>query len=695
MAMMAKMRSLAPAFIITIGGIFVLFMVLSDSRVIEIFGQRRNNVGSVNGEDITYQQFNTFLDQARQRQKEQTGRDIDEENMDAFNDQVWDAIVTQKLIEEQYAKLGIKVSDQEINDVLFGPNPPEALRRQFTDSTGRFNRQLYETTLLQQKKEVLVGLEESIRQMRQQEKLQNYLFASITVSDGEIKRKFIDQNTKIKADYVLVDASNIPDASVSVNDNDLQKYYQDNQDKFKVEDQRKLKYILFSKSASKEDSASIKNNLAAVIEKAKSDTASFKSYIQIYSEAPYSVDTVKPNQVSENAVDALVNAAPGSIIGPFTSYEGYVAYKLRSKVPSNETYVRASHILIPFKGDEAKAQAEAMAIYNQLQSGADFAKLAKEKSDDVASARKGGDLGWFAKGQMVKEFEDASLNAPIGVVQKPIKSNFGYHIIKVTGKTSGKFVVEKLVNKIKASASTTDNAYNAANDFVYVAKKSSFEQEAKTMNYKVLETPLFNKDANYVPGVGSNKSLVDFAFDNDLNDVSDVFKAQNGYVVAKIAEVVKPGVKKFDEVKAQIRPLALREKKFEKAKQIAEKIQQQAMGSSLNAAAASYKEARFDTTGTFTPAQPVPGIGRDFPFIDKALSAEVGKITEPVKGMRGYYVIKVVNRTPFDKGVFAMQRNSVRDNLLQEKKSYFFSQWIDQLKKNAKIVDNRRMFYAK
>jgi peptidyl-prolyl cis-trans isomerase D len=98
MAMMAKMRSLAPAFILSVGVLFVLFMILSDSKLMEIFGVHGNNVGSVNGQDITYQDFVKAIDQQKENQKKQTGQDIDEENMDQFRDQVWDAVVNQTLI---------------------------------------------------------------------------------------------------------------------------------------------------------------------------------------------------------------------------------------------------------------------------------------------------------------------------------------------------------------------------------------------------------------------------------------------------------------------------------------------------------------------------------------------------------------------------------------------------------------------
>ncbi|MGE5412146.1 MAG: peptidyl-prolyl cis-trans isomerase, partial [Clostridiales bacterium] len=268
------------------------------------------------------------------------------------------------------------------------------------------------------------------------------------------------------------------------------------------------------------------------------------------------------------------------------------------------------------------------------------------------------------------------------------------HIIKVTGKSSNSYVAEKLVNRIKASAATSENAYNSANDFIYVAKKGNFDQEAKLMKHKVVETPAFTKDAFGIPGIGPNKALVDFAFDNDQNDISDVYKTPAGYIVAQISQVIKPGVKSYDQVKDQIKPMALREKKYEKAKQIAQQIQSRvSSGQALSSVVPSFKNAKYDTTNTFTATQSIAGIGRDWAFIDASLNTDQGKITSPVKGQRGYYVIKVMMKTPFDRSAYSMQRNSIRDNMLQEKKSYFFNQWLSQLKKDAKIVDNRRVFY--
>ena len=692
---MAKMRNLAPAFIIAVGGIFVLFMAISDSRVMQIFGQRPTDIGSVNGAVISQKEFSALLDQAKQRQKDQTGKDVDEENQDAFNDQVWDALVTQELIKQQIKKFDIIVTDQEISDALFGPNPPEFLRKQFTDSLGRFNRQLYETTLQQQKKEVLLAVEDNVRQMKLQQKLQDYLFATITVSEGEIRRRFIDQNTKMSGDFILVDPNLIPDKDIKVTTEDLKNYYEKNIDNYKIDHQCKLKYVLFSKLPTRDDSLSIKNNLAAIVTQAKGDTASFKSYVGIYSDVPFKKDTVKLDQVPSDAADAFISAKAGDIVGPFVGSEGYVVYKIDAKIPSKETYIKASHILIPVGSDEKKAEAEAWDIYHKLIGGANFAQMAKEKSTDFASAKKGGDLGWFGKGKMVKEFEEACLRAPVGVVQKPVKTNFGFHIIKVTAKSNNDYVVEKIVNKIKASGTTIENAYSSAGDFNYLANKNDFDSEAKLMNYKILETPPFKEDAVYIPGIGSNKNLVDWAFNNDLNDVSDVYKVPNGYIVAEISEIIKAGVKKFDEVEKSLQPLATKEKKFEKAKKIAEEIYNRLKSGSLQMknVSSAFPAARFDTTGTFTPIQSIPMLGRDYAFNDRMYNTPLNQISEPFRGQRGYFIIEPTKRNAFDETAYKIQHNSIMNSLMQEKKSYFFRQWLDQLKKNSDIVDNRRLFY--
>ena len=696
MAMMAKMRSLAPAFILSVGALFVLFMILSDSKLMEIFGAHGNNVGSVNGKDITYAEFTKAVDQQKENQKNQSGQDIDEDNMDQFRDQVWDAVVTQTLIAEQVKKFGITVSDEEIKDVILGDNPPQFLKQNFVDSTGRFNRQAYDQAIMDPRnKQPLIQAEEYVRQNRLNEKLQSLLLASITVGENEIRRKFEDQNISMNAQFALVDINQFPDADFKITDDDLKKYYDNNTDKYHIDAQRKLKFVSFPFIASSEDSAIVKRSLETILAKMqKSDTLSLKWAVNMYSSYPYSKDTMAINTLPASAIDKLANSAPGTLVGPVASNEGMTLYKLVNVVPGTQTFVKASHILINKYGtDDAKNLAEAEQVYNQLKSGANFEQLAMEKSGDKSNSAKGGDLGWFTKGMMVPEFEKACFDAKVGEITKPVKTSFGYHIIKVSGKSDKRFVVEKTVAPIKPSASTKDSKLSLAQDFSYVADKNGFEKEAELMKYKVTESQPFNKDAYYVPGLGQNKNMVTWAFDNSKGKVSEPIKLQAGYYVVEVSDIISEGTRPFNEVKNLIKPVVLREMKYAKAKQILDNAASKINGN-LTAAPSVNNKITVDTSGIFNLAGSVPKVGRDYAFMEKAISLNPGQVSTPVKGQRGYYLIKLLSKTQFDNTSYQAQRNQLRDNILQEKKSMFFNQWLAKLKKDAKIVDNRSKFYT-
>jgi len=693
--MMARMRSLAPWFILLVGGLFVLFMVISDSRVLEFLGQRSQNVGSIEGEEISYQDFSNMLERAKENQERMTGQQIDESQMDFFRDQVWDAIVTQKLLQKKIKEFGIVVTDDEVREALLGPNPPEELRRQFTDSAGVFNRQLYEQALRDPRnKQIVLYYEDIIREQLQQQKLQEYLFASVVVGDDEVKEHFIRQNIKMRADYILVNVNTIPENEIKISDDELKKYYETHKEDYKVEPSRKLKYVLFRRLPSKSDSVGIKENLEAIVSKIKSDTASFKSYVQIYSDQPYRRDTISITALPVEVRDILLKSNKGDVVGPIATYEGYVVYKLIDKVKSKNEAVRASHILIRSTGNDKEDLDKANQIYNELIKGADFAAVAKSKSNDPGSASNGGDLGWFTKGQMVKEFEEACFKGNVGVIQKPVKTVYGYHIIKVTGKLNEDFVLEKIVNKIQISGSTLDKIYQDASDFAYVAKESGFESEAKLMKYDIIETPPFTEDAVAIPGLGVNKALVKWAFENGLGEVSDVFKVPAGYVVVKISDVTKAGFKNFDEVKNLVKAKLLQEKRFEKALSIAKQIRAK-LGDNgdKQLALAVWDKARVDSTAEFTSTGSIPNLGLEYAFADYALKGELNKWSQPVKGSMGVYLINVRYRTKFDPNTYELQKLAIRRELAQNKKAYLLNLWLQEVKKQANIVDNRHLFY--
>ncbi|MEW6196337.1 MAG: peptidylprolyl isomerase [Bacteroidota bacterium] len=689
------MRSLAPWFILLVGGLFVLFMVISDSRVLEFLGNRSQNVGSINGEDVTYQEYSNLVDRFREQQERSAGQSLDESQMDYFRDQVWDALVIQKLIDRKVEEFGIQITDDEVNTAIMGPNPPAFLKQQFTDSTGNFNRQLYDQALRDPRnKEIVLAVEDQIKRQLIQEKLQNYLFASISVSEQEALDKFIQQNTKMKADYIMLDPNRVPDADVKVTDDDVKKYYDEHLEDYKIDPSRKLKYVLFRKVPSLSDSNGVKNNLEAVASKIKTDTASFKSYVEIYSEQPYKKDTLSLSSIPVEVRDLLIKGTRGSVIGPVATTEGYVVFKLVDKVKSKNESVRASHILVKGSGNDADDLKKANDIYNEITKGADFAKTAAAKSQDFSNANKGGDLGWFGKGQMVKEFEEACYKGPVGVVQKPVKTSFGYHIIKVTGKSTEDFVIEKIVNKIQVSGSTLDKLYQDASDFSYIADKNGFESEAKLMKYDVIETPPFKDDAISLPGIGMSAALVNWAFNNSLGDISEVFRVTAGYVVVMVSDVIKAGYKEFDEVKNGARSNVTKEKKFEKLISVAKEIRTK-LGDrgDKNLALTIWPNAKADTTAEFTTFGTIPGLGREFAFSEYSIKGELNKWSQPVKGKNGVYLIYPKYRTQFVQATYDIQKATIKRDIIQQKRNRYYNQWLQDLKKEADVVDNRHLFF--
>jgi len=253
--------------------------------------------------------------------------------------------------------------------------------------------------------------------------------------------------------------------------------------------------------------------------------------------------------------------------------------------------------------------------------------------------------------------------------------------------------VEKVVNSLDVSATTKDLLLSSAQDFSFIAKKDGFENEAKLMKYDIKESGSFPEDAPAIPGLGNNKNIADFAFNNDLGTISDPFRLTQGYVVAMVSDVTNEGVKSFDEVKATIKPQVIREKQYARAKQLVEEIKNKVDGD-LSKAATINAKVTYNETKEFTPSGSVPGIGKDWSFIETSLKSDINKVSDPIKGYRGYYLIKVTQRTPFDSSAFEIQRNTLRDNLIRQKQSTVLSDWITGLKKQADIEDNRRQFFG-
>jgi hypothetical protein len=197
-----------------------------------------------------------------------------------------------------------------------------------------------------------------------------------------------------------------------------------------------------------------------------------------------------------------------------------------------------------------------------------------------------------------------------------------------------------------------------------------------------------------IPGIGFNESLTRWCFKQSVGGVSDPFTIPNGYVVVNIAEAKDAGVKSFADVRESLQPLVLRKKKLEKARTIAAEYRQNlAEGDSLRRVSTINPSIPVQETGTFTLGGIVPGVGRDPVFIGTVSGLKPAQISQAFLGQRGAFLVQLLSRSAFDSVAYNAQREMLHSRLLQDKRSRFASDWLEKLKENANIEDNREMFF--
>ena len=698
MPLMTKIRdNLGKVFLTAFSVAFIGYMVLDWGMDLTGLKSGRGNsedVGIINGQKVKYREFSDLLKRATDAQKKQTGQDPDDETERQLRAQVWNTIVSQVLIDQEIDRLGVKVTDKELVDLVRGPNPPASLMNMFRDSNGVFNREAYDRALADpQNKQAWLQVEAQLRQQLRQEKLQSILFATVRATEGEIKQRFVDQNITMDAEFVLFDPQRmVPDSSVTVTDADVETHYKANQEDFKVRPARRVKYVVFSNAPSAQDSTDVLDELKRLKEQASSGS-DFLDLAKTYSDIPATEAYYKHGDLSRAKANAVFSARVGEVVGPVLDMDGYHLLKIVAERNGTEEYVRASHILFPTTGsDTASALQKAREVLNDIRGGADFAEMAKKYGSD-GTAPLGGDLGWGSRKSWVKPFSDAAFRARVGQVVGPIRTQFGWHLIKVTGRDKREVKLIDLAMKIKASSQSIDETFQHAQDFSYLAKSEGFEKAAENSSMRVMETPAFIK-GGAIPGLGFNDVVTNFAFTSGLDDISDPISVSGGTAIVKVSEVREEGVRPLDDVRNIVRSMVIREKKMDVIRKQADAFYESLKpGTDLLEAAKGVPNVTARKTGPFKAADSPQGVGRDLAFTEVAVRLNVGELSKPFEGARGYYVMKLISKSPFDSTLYASQKATLRDQILQEKRSTFSSDWLASLREKAEIEDNRERFF--
>jgi len=709
MPIMTRMRDSMPLILFGLLIAFLITIVFEwGMDYLGIRGGRGSDVvGKINGRKVTYQEFSEMVQTYTENQKAQSGTELDEEQLKQVREQIWQSLIQEELLKEQTARLGLKVTDQELVDWVRGDNPPEDLKRNFIDSTGQFRRDVYDQFLSDPNQFIrdpkgtdpaygskwLKKYEESLRQRRIREKLQSLVGASVMVSEGEIRQRFDEQNERLNAAYAFFDPNVlVKDDEVQPGEADLKAYYEEHLDQYKFDASRTLRYILIPERPSASDTALRVKDMEDVLAKLRAG-ADFLGLVFTYAERPDSGAFFKHGELPAPVESQVFSAKIGDVVGPIKEPDGTRIVKVLAERKGTSEYVRASHILLTMDGDSIAVKAHAATLVRELRQGADFAAKARAESKDPSSAAVGGDLGWFTKGRMVPAFENAAMKGKIGEIIGPVRTPYGLHIIKVTGRDSRELKLAQIQMRITTSAQTKNDLFERARDFAYAAKDQDFAKAAHETGYESQEVTVQEK-GGVIPGLGYNEALIRWAFKNKAGAVSDVYTFPTGYVVASIAEAKDAGVRPFAEAQESMKPLVLRKKKTDKAEAIAAGYREKlAPTDSLRALTALAPQIAVAETGPFTMTGVVPGVGRDLIFTGTASGLKVGQISKAFEGQRGAFIVQLLSRTAPDSIAYKAQRDMLRTRLLQDKRSRFAAEWIERLKEHADIEDNRENFF--
>ncbi len=348
--------------------------------------------------------------------------------------------------------------------------------------------------------------------------------------------------------------------------------------------------------------------------------------------------------------------------------------------------------------DSARIVEQAGEVLERLRGGENFAELATEFSDDPGSASKGGDLGFFPRGRMVTEFDEAAFETPVGQLSDLIRTRYGVHIIKVVDrKTKGdvdSVRASHILFSWKASPETEERASETAREFQELAKKVGFEEAAQRLELEVVDSDLFARRSGQIPGIGRIRAAIDFIFSEPVGKISYPYKTRQGYAVLQCREMKPEGLPPIGDARYAIVQELAKDKKLQIAADSAEAFRRR-VGSAGNLVTVAVSEGvPVDTAETVlsTGFFALMGVNE---YVGRQLrSMEGGQLSPVLKTDRGAFLAALTEKTPFDSVLFRSKRDEIRDRLTSTDRNTAWTDWLSSVKEESGLRDNRYLYFS-
>ena len=587
--------------------------LVGGASITDIFGGRQGNeVGSLNGKPILFEDFNQLVSNEINRLDSQSGRQISDEEREYIRAVVWERLIADLIVQEQIETNKIVVGDEEVLFQMKNNPPPFLQNSEAFQSFGRFDLEKYLDAVLNPGQIDWKPIEDFMQNVYLPSyKLQQYISNSAAITTDDVfenyKKRFL--NYKIEVLHVTEKAIDqdfynglLTDRPT---DNELLDLYEENISDYDQPEQRYLKYVKWP--------------------------------------------------ILSNANDSL------------------------------------------------RVKLEAEDLIFRLNEGEDFALLANTYTEDPSNSAdpqnlKGGDLGWFNRGQLLPEFEVASFEAEKGAIVGPILTDYGYHVIKVNDKrtvdSNEQVNASHILLTIQPGRGTENELKDAASIFALEATEYGFFTLADSLGIEVLDSNELRKESIFIDSFGVGRSAVNFAFNNVEGSTSDVIKNDNFFGVFFLDRVEEKTVLSFEDVKEELKNEFLSEFKKNHLKTLADSIKEENQNEmnfseifNKNDKLEYVAEANSALIGSFE------SIGKSNFIVGALSNAKEGDIIGPLPTIRGQAFVRVIDIADVVMSDFEEKKDAIKFSLLIDRQNAIWGNWLQALRDNADLKDYRYDFY--
>lgn len=712
MATLQKIRSKGPLLVIVIGLALFAFIAGDAWKVLQPH-QGKQDVGEVNGEVLSAQDYQKMVDELSEVIKLTNGlNSLTEDQLNNVKDQVWQSYVNNKLIAEQAEKLGLKVTDAEIQSIIDQGTHPLLMQTPFRNpQTGMFDKDMLKKFLVdyanlnasqmpaqyveyyQKMGAFWQFVEKTLAQSTLAEKYQNLVTKSL-ISNPVAAEDAFNSRTE-QSDLLLagVPYSSINDSTVQVSDSEIKDRYNEKKEQFKqLVETRDIRYIDVKVVPSDADRKAVEKEVTEYSNQLASTTADFGTFVRStgssvnYSDVPVS-KSVFPADVASRLDSTNVN----EVYGPYYNQtdDSFNAFKLLAKVSSPDS-IQFRQIQV-YADTEEKTKTLADSIYNALKGGADFAAVAKiygqtgEATWVNAQSWEGSELDADNS-----KFINTLLNQPVNELAN-LNMGQANLILQVMNKKSmqTKYKVAVVKREVEFSKETYNAAYNKFSQFV--AQNTTIDsmvKNAEESGYTLMPRTDLSSAEHYVGGVRSTREALKWIFAAKPGEVSPLYECgENDHLmVVALDKIHKAGYRDINSVAEMLRAEIRRDKK-------AEKIMEEMKKYNSIAQVKGMKDAVSDSVKHVTFSAPAYiSVTRSSEPVIGAVAAKTAanKVSAPIKGNGGVYMIQVYAKEKGSEKFDAKQEETTLTNMAVRIAG---NQLINDLYQKAKVVDQRYLFF--